>query len=171
MNTTNSSPILCVMPWMSWATSSCPEAMRAFSWLSRCRLSLSEFSTCSWPSCSFFCCACRALCPSNSLSKEAAVSSFSSSWPSCYQTQRWKPTQDPNLYCLLCTWRGKGTLPSDPSLHPVGLWLWRWERWQCAQLCVGRVADESRSKQSVLCCWLCGKHSMCLNPCLLYTLL
>lgn len=169
MNTSKFSPILCVMPWMSWATSSCPEAMRAFSWPRRCRLSISELSICSWPSYSFPCWACRALWPSNSLSKEAAVSSFSSSWPSCCKTQQSDPTQDLNLYCSLCTGRWKGNIPSGPSLHLVGLWLWRWESWQCAQLCVGRAAGELRSKRSALCCWLCGRHSMCLNPCLLYT--
>lgn len=81
-------PILWVMPWMSWATSSCPEAMRAFSWLRRCRLSVSELSICSWPSFSFPCWVCRALWPSSSLSSEAAVSSFSSSWPSWVKKQR-----------------------------------------------------------------------------------
>ncbi len=87
------SPILFVMPWMSWATSSCPEAMRAFSWPRRSRLSLSELSICPWPSYSFPCWACRALWPSNSLSKEAAVSSLSSSWPSCYKT-RWSKSKN-----------------------------------------------------------------------------
>lgn len=82
------SPILVVMPWMSWATSSCPEAMRAFSWLKRTRLSFRELSICSCPSYNFPCWACRVLWPCSSLSREAAVSSLNSSWPSCFKTNK-----------------------------------------------------------------------------------
>lgn len=160
------------MPWMSWATNSCPEAMRAFSWPRRSRLSFSELSICSWPSCSFPCWACRALWPSSTLSSDAAVSSLSSNWPSCYKkTIKSKSKQDLSLI-IYCVHEDKTpTLPSGLSLHLAGWWLWRWERWLCAPPCAGRAAGESHSTQSALCCSLCGTHSTCLNPCLLYTLL
>lgn len=178
-------PILRVMPWMSWATSSCPEAIRAFSWLRRWRLSLSELSICSWPSYSFPCWVCRALCPSSNLSSEAEVSSFSSSWPSCetkaetgddagqlpqyrFEHKPWWPL----YFSCICTWppavhpwTGARDLPSGPSLRLVGLLPWRWEHWPCARLCVETAAAGPSSRRSAPCCWWCGRRSTCLNPC------
>lgn len=161
-------PIFFVMPWMSLATSSWPDAMSAFSWPRRSRFSLRESSICPWPSCSFTCCFCRALWPSSSFSKEAEVSSFSSSWPSCYKKQnRNRSEQFTSWFFAAENW----ALPSGPSWRPAGSWLWRWARWLCALLCAWRAADGSRSKLSALCCWRCGRRSTCRGPCRLCTLL
>lgn len=161
----SSSPIFCVMPWMSWATSSCPEAMRAFSWLRRSRLSVSELSICSWPSYSFPCWARRASWPFSTLSREAVVSSFSSSWPSFNRPTAWKTKQNETLCFIVRERKKRRFIPSGPSSSPAGLWRSRWANWQWAQLYVGRAAGELRSRQNALCCWWCDKHSKCPCPC------